>query len=88
MSAKRIEAKYAGHCHGCGDEIAVGEQIVWLPPKGQRKRGQAIHNQCAKAHGSRTYPGTPGRWRLNAEWMTAEEFAMVEDAMSRMRSPS
>ena len=86
MSAKRIQAKYAGRCHDCKGQIAVGEPIVWLPARGHRKRGQAIHAGCAKAHGEKL--GTPGAWLKNREWMTAEEFAMVEDAMSRMVPPS
>lgn len=88
MSAKRLQAKYPGSCHACAGGIVAGEEIVWLPPKGHRKRGQAIHDRCAKAHGETRYRGTPGAWRKNREWTTAEEFAMVEDAMSRMRPPS
>jgi len=85
MSARRIRAKYPGRCHGCAGEIAVGEAVVWLPPKGRRERGLTIHQRCATDHGQRSRRGTPGAWRQNAEWMSAEEFAMVEDAMARMR---
>ena len=87
MSARRIKAKYAGRCDLCGGKIPAGETIAWFPPKGRRKHGETVHEECkARLQRRSNAPRTdwPAREHTRS-WMSPEDFAMTEEAMSRQR---
>jgi hypothetical protein len=81
--AVEMLAKFESACGNCGGPIPIGAEITFLPAKGKR-RGRAFHRECAVSHGQSMYPTTVDAWRKHREWMSADDFAMVEDAMSRM----
>lgn len=83
MSAPRIEARYPGTCRACSLPVEIGELIVYMPPRPKRRRGLVFHDECAREHGQNRRRGRPDAWKSAAEWLSAADFAVVEDAMSR-----
>lgn len=87
MSGLRMQARYPGVCCDCDGAIRPGDAITYLPPKGKRRRGLTRCDNCRTARIAP--PGSHrGRtnvvWRGNREWMTAQSYAVLEEAMAKM----
>lgn len=47
MTKVAMRARHGGSCRGCDEPVRVGDAIVYLPPKGKRRRGLVFHEGCS-----------------------------------------